>query len=95
MAQSMTNKSMGHAFVILLLYRKLGVDEFTDGRIVNPERALDAAWIADHPVRKAQVEEVLETEECPSDIFGPNIPQPQRILDGVPLANKDSQAHKD
>lgn len=86
---------MGHASMILLLCRKSRVDEFTDGSIVNQEWALDVAWIIDHPMREAQEEEVLETEERPSDIFGPNIPQPQRILDGVPLANKDSQAHKD
>lgn len=36
MAQSQTKKSLGHASIILLLCRKAGVLEFTNGRIVNP-----------------------------------------------------------
>lgn len=43
MAQSMTKKSLGHAYVILLLCKKVGVVDFIDGRMVHPTRALNAA----------------------------------------------------
>ncbi|KAI5443179.1 hypothetical protein KIW84_012009 [Lathyrus oleraceus] len=45
MDQSIPKTYLGHAFVILLLCRKVGVEDFTDGRILNSTRALDAAWI--------------------------------------------------
>lgn len=38
MIQSTMTKSLGHASVILLLWRKAGVEEFIDGRIVHPAR---------------------------------------------------------
>lgn len=36
MSQTQAKKYLGHAYAILLLCRKTGVPEFTDGRIVNP-----------------------------------------------------------
>lgn len=51
MAQITTKNSLGHDFVILLLCRKAGVDELTNGCITNLTRALDAAWIFHHPMR--------------------------------------------
>lgn len=95
MAQSTMKKSMGNASVILLLCRKAGVEEFIDGHIVHPTRELDAAWIVDHPMRVTHVKVVLETEEHPTELVRLSIPQSQHIPEGVPLVDKDSQAHKD
>ncbi|KAI5446802.1 hypothetical protein KIW84_014588 [Lathyrus oleraceus] len=69
MAQSTMKKSMGHAFLMLLLCKKSKVEDFIYGHMMYLARALDVAWINGHP-RK-------------------HIPK------GLPLANEDSQAHKD
>lgn len=95
MAQSMTKKSLGHAYVIILLCMKAWVENFTYGLIVNLAQALDVAWIDDHPTRASQVEFALETDECPIETLTSNISQPYHVLEGVPLTDEDSQEHKD
>lgn len=76
MIQSTTKKSLGHATIILLLCRKEGVLEFTDGRITNLERPLDAGWITENPRKTTPVTEAPETEERPEESTGPRRPQP-------------------
>lgn len=76
MTQSMTKKSLGHAYVIILLCMKAWVENFTYGLIVNLAQALDVAWIDDHPGRASQVKVSLETYECPIETLRPNISQP-------------------
>lgn len=72
----MTNKSRGHAYVILFLCKKSGVKEFTYGRIMNSTWTLDDVWIIDHPERARRTEEVPATKENPAETIGPIIPQP-------------------
>lgn len=79
MAQSTMKKSMGNASVILLLCRKARVEEFIDGHIVHPTWELDAAWIADHPMRVTHVKVVPETEEHPTELVRLSIPQSHHI----------------
>ena len=95
MTQNTTKKSLKHAYVILLLCRKVRVKEFTDGRIVNMMQALDAGWIVEHPRRATQAKEVPDTEERPTETSGPRRPQLQHLHLGVPLIDEDSQAHMD
>lgn len=90
----MTKNSLGHAFVILSLCMKTGVDEFIDGLIVNPTQSLNVAWITQHPRKAAHAKQVLETQERPTQTAKCSIPQPQHIPEGVPLADEDSQAHR-
>lgn len=66
-AQSRTKKSLGHASVIILLCRKAGVPDFTNGRIMNLKRPLGVGWIEEHPRRKALVEDGTMTQKRPTD----------------------------
>lgn len=77
MSQTQAKKYLGHAYAILLLCRKTGVPEFTDGRIVNPTWPLDIGYIKEHHRRKALVEEGAGTQECPIEPIGSSKHQPQ------------------
>lgn len=94
-AQSQIKKSLGYATVIHLLCRKIGVPKFRDGHIMNPTRPLDVRWITKHPMRIALTTEEPETKDHPEDPIGPTRPQSQYVPDGVPLADEDSQGHRD
>ncbi|KAI5436136.1 hypothetical protein KIW84_022548 [Lathyrus oleraceus] len=50
--------------------RKVGVPEFTHGRIMNTTRPLDAGWIEEHPRRKTPIKEGTKTQERPADPTG-------------------------
>lgn len=95
MAQSATKKSLGYASVILLLCRKVGMEKFTYGRIMNPIQTLDARWIPKHLKRVTRAEEVPTIEEHSAETVGPRWNQPHHAPGGVTLANKDSQADRD
>lgn len=62
---------------------------------MNLARALDARWIVEHPRRTIPAKEAPKTEDNPPKTTGPSIPQPKHILEGVHLADEDSQIHRD
>ncbi|CAI8596443.1 unnamed protein product [Vicia faba] len=55
--QSKSNKAMGHAYLILLLCMKAGVNPLTGGVKVMPSKAIDTTWISKMNV-------VSETEDA-------------------------------
>ncbi|KAI5395419.1 hypothetical protein KIW84_061845 [Lathyrus oleraceus] len=66
MAQSMMKKSMRHAYVIILLCKKSGFDDFTTRRMVHPAQELDDAWINDYPRKTTHAHSVLAVEKRPT-----------------------------
>lgn len=75
MAHSTMKKYLGHASVILLLWRKALVEDFTKGRMVHHACALDVAWITNYPRSATQAQSVPGTEERPIKAGRSSIPQ--------------------